>query len=118
MLPKSTLTILAYRNLQASPSAGAGLHRHRRGDWYLAEFFREARFQCGGRLSNDTYVANTEATDATRVDNFFFFRPKISDSFMKYVRSSISYEYRANDSTILQDSWLDNQMNFELSLDF
>jgi hypothetical protein len=119
LLSKTNLRLLAYRNLQASPSIEGQDYIATGGEIGIDQNFSEKLvFGISSGYENDTYVANTEATDATRVDNFFYFRPKISYSFMKYVRSSVSYEYRANDSTLQQDSWFDNRWNFEVSSDF
>jgi hypothetical protein len=119
VLPKTTLKLIAYRNLQASPSIEGQDYIATGGEVGIDQNLSDKLvFSVGTGYENDTYVANTEATDATRVDNFFFFRPKISYSFMKYVQSSVSYEYRANDSTLQQDTWFDNRLNFEVSSDF
>jgi hypothetical protein len=119
LFSKTNLRLLAYRNLQASPSIEGQDYIATGGEIGIDQNFSEKLlFGISSGYENDTYVANTEATDATRVDNFFYFRPKISYSFMKYVRSSVSYEYRANDSTLQQDSWFDNRWNFEVSSDF
>lgn len=119
LFSKTNLRLLAYRNLQASPSIEGQDYIATGGEIGIDQNFSEKLlFGISSGYENDTYVANTEATDATRVDNFFYFRPKISYSFMKYVRSSVSYEYRANDSTLQQDTWFDNRWNFEVSSDF
>jgi len=119
LFSKTNLKLLAYRNLQASPSIEGQDYIATGGEIGIDQNFSEKLvFGISSGYENDTYVANTEATDATRVDNFFYFKPKISYSFMKYVRSSVSYEYRANDSTLQQDSWFDNRWNFEVSSDF
>ena len=119
LFPKTSLSLEAYRNMQASPSL--------QGQDYIAtglelgitqKLAQKIALGLAFGYENDTYVANMESVEATRVDNFYFFRPEISYSFLKYLNANLSYEYRANDSTIQQDSWFDNQVNLELSLDF
>jgi hypothetical protein len=119
LFPKTSLSLEAYRNMQASPSL--------QGQDYIAtglelgitqKLAQKIALGLAFGYENDTYVANTESVEATRVDNFYFFRPEISYSFLKYINANLSYEYRANESTIQEDSWFDNQVNLELSLDF
>jgi hypothetical protein len=118
LTPKTSLALTAYRNMQASPSL--------EGQDYIAtgaevgvqqEFAEHLAFGLAAGYENDTYVANTTAVQATRVDNFYFFRPSLSYSFLKYVNAILSYEYRANSSNFEGDSWFDNRVNVELSLD-
>jgi hypothetical protein len=119
LFPKTSLSLAAYRNMQASPSL--------QGQDYIATGLELGLTQMLAQkialglalgYENDTYVANLEGVEASRVDNFYFFRPEISYSFLKYLDANLSYEYRTNESTMQQDSWFDNQVNFELSLDF
>jgi hypothetical protein len=119
ILPKTSLSLNAYRNLQGSPSLA--------GQDYIAtgaqlglkqQFNQKISLGLAGGYENDTYVANMESVQASRVDNFCFIRPEISYSFMKYLNANFSYEYRSNASTLQQDSWFDNQVNLELSLNF
>jgi hypothetical protein len=116
--PKTTFSLASYRNMQASPSL--------EGQDYIAtgiegavqqEFLENLAFGLAAGYENDTYVANTTAVQASRVDNFYFFRPSLSYSFLKYLNAILSYEYRANSSNFSQDSWFDNRVNIELSLD-
>jgi len=118
LTPKTTFSLAAYRNMQASPSL--------EGQDYIAtgveggiqqKFAENIAFGLAAGYENDTYVANTTAVSASRVDNFYFFRPSLSYSFLKYVNAILSYEYRANSSNVQADSWFDNRVNFELSLD-
>jgi len=37
---------------------------------------------------------------------------------LKYLDANFSYEYRTNASNIPQNSWFDNRLNCELSLNF
>lgn len=119
LFPKTSFSLEAYRNMQASPSL--------QGQDYIATGLElgitqrlAQKIALGLALGyeNDTYVANMESVKASRVDNFYFIRPEISYSFLKYLDANLSYEYRTNESTMQQDSWFDNQVNFELSLDF
>ena len=119
LFPKTTLNLLAYRNLQASPSLVGQDYIATGGELGMSqEFASNLAFALAMGFENDTYVANTVAADATRVDNFYFFQPRISYNFLKYLKASLSYEYRANDSTAEIDTWYDNRMNLELSGDF
>jgi hypothetical protein len=116
---KTTLAITGYRNLQASPS-------------FIGQDFIATGFELGVKqqvaqkialglafgYENDTYVASIANVAALRVDNFYFIRPEISYSFLKYAAANLMYEYRSNSSTIDQYNWPDNQLSFELSLDF
>ncbi len=118
LTPKTTFSLTAYRNMQASPSL--------EGQDYIAtgveggiqqQIMENLAFGLAAGYENDTYVANTTAVRASRVDNFYFFRPSLSYSFLKYLNAILSYEYRANSSNVQADSWFDNRVNFELSLD-
>jgi len=119
LFTKTRLSLVAYRNLQASPSIA--------GQDYIAtgaevglsqEFASKFEIALSTGYENDTYVANTTRTDATRVDNFFFVRPSISYHFLKYMKASLSYEYRSNSSDMVEDTWFDNKLNLELSARF
>jgi hypothetical protein len=116
---KTLLDLKAYRNIQASPSFI--------GQDYIATGFEAGLKQrVSEKLSlglafgyeTDTYVASVLNVDATRVDNFYFFRPEISYGFLKYLAANIAYEYRKNSSTIDDYNWPDNQLSFEIQLDF
>lgn len=116
--PKTSVSVTAYRNMQASPSLV--------GQDYIAtgteagirqDVLENLALGLAAGWENDTYVANTTAVQASRVDNFYFFRPSLSYSFLKYLNLTLSYEYRANSSNFQQDSWFDNRVNIELSLD-
>lgn len=119
LFTKTRLSFVAYRNLQASPSIA--------GQDYIAtgceigisqEFASKFEIALSTGYENDTYVANTTSTDATRVDNFLFVRPSISYHFLKYMKASLSYEYRTNSSNKIEDTWFDNKVNLELSAKF
>jgi hypothetical protein len=119
LLQKTTLVLNAYRNIQGSPSL--------QGQDYIAtgvdlglnqKFAEKISFGLAIGYENDAYISNIADVDATRVDNFYFFRPGISYSFLKYLDANFSYEYRYNSSTLRQDTWFDNRLNFELSMDF
>jgi len=119
LLRKTTLYLNAYRNIQASPSL--------RGQDYIAtgfdlglkqKFAEKITFGLATGYENDAYVSNMANVQANRVDNFYFFRPGVSYSFLKYLEANFSYEYRFNSSTLTQDTWYDNRMNVELSMDF
>jgi len=118
LTPKTSLALTAYRNMQASPSLEGQDYIATGGEAGIQQEFAEnIAFGLAAGYENDTYVANTTAVQATRVDNFYFFRPSLSYSFLKYVNAILSYEYRANSSNIESDSWFDNRVNFELALD-
>ncbi len=116
---KTILALNAYRNIQASPSFI--------GQDYIATGFEAGlKQQVSEKLAlglafgyeNDTYVPSVLNVDATRVDNFYFIRPEISYGFLKYLAANIAYEYRRNSSTIDDYNWPDNQLSFEIQLDF
>ncbi len=116
--PKTSFSLIAYRNMQASPSLVGQDYIATGGEAGIQQEFAEnITFGLAAGYENDTYVANTTAVRAYRVDNFYFFRPSLSYSFLKYLNAILSYEYRANSSNIQADSWFDNRVNFELSLD-
>lgn len=118
LTPKTTFVLTAYRNMQASPSLEGQDYIATGGEAGIQqEFMENLAFGLAAGYENDTYVANTTAVRASRVDNFYFFRPSLSYSFLKYLNAILSYEYRANSSNIQADSWFDNRVNFELSLD-
>jgi uncharacterized protein (PEP-CTERM system associated) len=119
LFTKTRLSLVAYRNLQASPSIAGQDYIATGGELGLSQEFA-SKFEIGVTTGyeNDTYVANTTRTDATRVDNFFFIRPGISYNFLKYMKASLSYEYRTNHSDLVEDTWFDNKLNLELSARF
>lgn len=119
LFQKTSLELNAYRNLQNSPSL--------EGQDYIATGFdigleqqlsQKIKIGLAIGYENDTYVANLADVNASRVDNFYFFRPGVSYSFLKYLDANFSYEYRTNASNIPQNSWFDNRLNCEFSLDF
>jgi hypothetical protein len=119
LLQKTALMVNAYRNIQGSPSI--------RGQDFIAtgfdlglkqKFSEKITFGFAVGYENDVYVSNLADVEATREDNFYFFRPELSYSFLKYVQANFSYEYRTNLSTLKQDTWYDNRMSLELSLDY
>jgi hypothetical protein len=116
--PKTSFTLTAYRNLQASPSLVGQDYIATGGEAGIQQEFSEnISLGVAAGYENDTYVANTTSVQASRVDNFYFFRPSLSYSFLKYLNAVLSYEYRANASNIQSNTWFDNRVNFELSLD-
>lgn len=116
---KTRLNLVAYRNLQASPSIADQDYIATGGEIGVSQDLT-SKLQIGFTtgFENDTYVANSAATDATRVDNFYFFRPSITYEFLKYLKASLSYEYRANDSSISTDTWNNNRATLEISAQF
>ena len=119
LFPKTTLSIVGYRNLQSSPSIAGQDYIATGGELGISQGLTDKlTFAIASGYENDTYVANTADTDATRVDNFYFFRPSVSYSFLKYLRASLSYEYRANASNFQEDTWFDNQFSCEIEGDF
>ncbi|MBU6181572.1 MAG: DUF560 domain-containing protein [Verrucomicrobia bacterium] len=119
LFPKTSLTLVGYRNLQSSPSIASQDYIATGGEFALSQVITDKlAFAISAGYENDTYVANTTDTNATRVDNFYFFTPSLTYSFLKYLRATLSYEYRANASTLSVDSWYDNQVSFELEGDF
>lgn len=116
---KTRLNLVAYRNLQASPSIVDQDYIATGGEIGISQDLT-SKLQIGftAGFENDTYVANSAATDATRVDNFYFFRPSITYEFLKYLKASLSYEYRANDSNISTDTWNNNRATIEISAQF
>ena len=117
--PKTSLSVTAYRNLQASPSlAGQDFIATGAELGITQQFNQKISLSLTAGYENDTYVANSASVQASRVDNFCFLRPEVSYNFMRYLNANFSYEYRSNASTLQQDSWFDNQVNFELSLNF
>lgn len=119
LFPKTSLTLDAYRNLQASPSMVGQDYIATGGELGIQQQLNQKiSLALALGYENDTYVANMASVQASRVDNFYFFRPSVSYSFLKYLNAIFSYEYRANDSTMQQDTWFDNQVNFELVLEF
>jgi hypothetical protein len=119
LFQKTSLELNAYRNLQNSPSL--------EGQDYIATGFdigleqhlsQKIKIGLAIGYENDTYVANMADVNASRVDNFYFFRPGISYSFLKYLDANFSYEYRTNASNTPLNSWFDNRLNCELSLNF
>ena len=119
LFTKTRLSLVAYRNLQASASLAGQDYIATGGELGLTQEFA-SKFEIGVTTGyeNDTYVANTTSTDATRVDNFFFIRPSISYNFLKYMKASLSYEYRTNRSDLVEDTWFDNKLNLELEARF
>jgi hypothetical protein len=119
LFPKTSLSLVGYRNLQSSASIAGQDYIATGGEFGVSQGLADKlSFAIATGYENDTYVANTADTDATRVDNFYFFRPSVTYSFLKYVRTSLSYEYRANASTFQQDSWFDNQFSWEFAGEF
>jgi uncharacterized protein (PEP-CTERM system associated) len=113
------LSLVGYRNLQSSPSLAAQDYIATGGEIGVTQQITEKLiFELSAGYENDTYVANVADESATRVDNFYFARPAISYSFLKYVKATLSYEYRANDSTLQADTWFDNQFVFDLEGNF
>lgn len=115
----TTLSILAYRDIQNSPSLvqqdyiSTGLEigiRQGIGRRFVASLFLG--------YENDTYVANVATVEATRVDNYVFARPGVSYSFLKHLTASVFYEYRATDSTLEINTWYDNRITLEVSAEF
>ncbi len=119
LFTKTRLSLVAYRNLQASSSIAGQDYIATGGEIGITQEFA-SKFELGvsGGYENDTYVANTLTTDAYRVDNFFFFRPTMSYRFLKYMKASLAYEYRTNYSDLVQDTWYDNKLSLELSAQF
>lgn len=119
LLQKTTLSLNAYRNIQGSPSLIGQDYIATGVDLGLKQKVAEKiTFGLALGYENDLYIANMESVQATRVDNFYFFRPGVSYSFLKYLDANLSYEYRYNSSTLQQDTWFDNRVNFELTMDF
>jgi hypothetical protein len=119
LFPKTNLSLMGYRNLQASPSIESQDYIATGAEISLKQNFSDklgVSTMVG--FENDTYVANSSATTANREDNYVFFRPQISYLIMKKVQLSLSYEYRANESSLSQDSWFNNRINFEISCKF
>lgn len=116
--PKTLFKLTAYRFMQASPSLAGQDYIATGGEAGIRQNFTDnLSLGLAAGYENDTYVANTTAVQASRVDNFYFFRPSLSYSFLKYLNAILSYEYRANSSNIQADTWFDNRVNIELSLD-
>jgi hypothetical protein len=115
----TALSLVAYRNLQVSPSLS-------RQDYWATgvelgitqTIAQRVRLGVATGYENDTYVPNTVRTRANRVDNYYFIRPSISYSFLKYLTATAFYLHRFNDSTLERDTWYDNQVGFELSAAF
>lgn len=119
LFPKTNLALQGYRNLQASPGIEGQDYIATGGEISLKQNFSDKLvFSTTVGYENDTYVANTSATSASRKDNYVFFRPKISYLLMKKLQLSVFYEYRANESTLSQDSWFNNRINFQISSNF
>lgn len=119
LFTKTRLSLVAYRNLQASPSIAGQDYIATGGEIGISqEFASKFEIALSTGYENDTYVANTTRTDASRVDNFFFVRPTVSYNFLKYMKASLSYEYRSNNSDKNEDTWFDNKLNLELSARF
>lgn len=119
LFTKTRLSLVGYRNLQASPSIAGQDYIATGGEIGInQEFASKFEIALSTGYENDTYVANTTSTDATRVDNFFFVRPSISYHFLKYMKASLSYEYRTNKSDKIEDTWFDNKLSLELSAKF
>jgi uncharacterized protein (PEP-CTERM system associated) len=119
LLQKTTLSLNAYRNIQGSPSLIGQDYIATGVDLGLKQKVAEKiTFGLALGYENDLYIANMESVQASRVDNFYFFRPGVSYSFLKYLDANLSYEYRYNSSTLQQDTWFDNRVNFELTMDF
>lgn len=119
LFPKTSLSLVGYRNLQSSPSIAGQDYIATGGELGISQGLTDKlTFAIASGYENDTYVANTLQTVATRVDNFYFFRPSVTYTFLKYLRASLSYEYRANASTLEQDTWFDNQFSCEIQGDF
>jgi hypothetical protein len=119
LFPKTNVALQGYRNLQASPGIEGQDYIATGGEISLKQNFSD-KFVVSTTVGyeNDTYVANTSATSASRKDNYVFFRPKISYLLMKKLQLSVFYEYRANESTLSQDSWFNNRINFQISSNF
>ncbi len=116
--PKTQFVLNAYRNMQASPSLAGQDYIATGLDAGIVQQFSEAvSFGLAGGYENDAYVANTTAVTASRIDNFYFFRPSVSYSFLKNLSATLSYEYRANSSNVVEDSWFDNRLSFDLALE-
>ena len=114
---KTKLTLKGYRNLQDSPSLAGQDYIATGGEFGIQQnLFKNIVFGLAVGYENDTYVSNTDSVTASRVDNFYFFRPSLSYNFLKNLDAEISYEYRANASNFQQDSWFDNRFTLELSL--
>ena len=114
---KTKLTLKGYRNLQDSPSLAGQDYIATGGEFGIEQnLFKNIVFGLAVGYENDTYVSNTDSVTASRVDNFYFFRPSLSYNFLKNLDAEISYEYRANASNFQQDSWFDNRVTLELSL--
>lgn len=117
--PNTSISLVAYRNQQVAPSINNQDFIATGVELAVAQTFLR-RFQLGlaGGYENDDYVANTSTTMATRNDNYFFIRPSISYNFLKFLTASVFYTYRSNDSTILAETWYDNQVGFDLTASF
>jgi hypothetical protein len=117
--PNTALSLVAYRNLQVSPSLDNQDFWATGVELGITQTIAQ-RFQLGlsGGYENDTYVSNLKDVDADRVDDFFFIQPEISYNFLKYLTATIFYQHRFNDSTLPVDTWYDNQVGLELSAAF
>jgi hypothetical protein len=117
--PNTSISLVAYRNQQVSPSINNQDFIATGVELAIAQTIAQ-RFQIGiaAGYENDDYVANTSSTTADRNDNYVFFRPNINYTFLKYLTASVFYTYRSNDSTILAETWYDNQVGFELTASF
>jgi hypothetical protein len=117
--PNTAFSLLAYRNLQVSPSFNNQNYWATGVELGVTQTVAQ-KFQVGvaGGYENDYYIANTANTVATRRDNFFFIEPQISYNFLKYLTASVFYQYRFNDSTLQVDTWNNNQVGFEIGAAF
>jgi hypothetical protein len=115
----TAISLLAYRNLQVSPSLNNQDFWATGIELGIAQTIAQ-KFQVGlsGGYENDTYVSNLKDVDADRVDDFFFIEPRISYNFLRYLTATVFYMHRFNDSTQQVDTWYDNQVGFELSAAF
>ena len=67
---------------------------------------------------NDDYIAIQQNVNATRQDNFFFFKPSITYKFLKYLEYTIFFEHSMNNSTIQTFTYSDNRIGMELKSSF
>lgn len=117
--PNTVVSLKAYRNILASASIDAQDYIATGVQASLKQMILQ-RFSLAFTTGyeDDKYEANVVGTTTNRVDDYFFLRPSISYVANKWLTVGLFYQFSRNASSDQANSFYDNQVGLNVSLQF
>jgi len=115
----TTLSLVGYRTVVGS-TVEAGQDYTATGFAIAAEqrFFQKIYATLSLGFENDDYFPTGDETFEDRVDNYFFIRPSLRYSLVRWVSANLFYEYRSTASSQETRSFYNNRVGIEISTSF